>query len=115
MPEAEKTIRLNKAAKEFNLSMDHIVDFLSKKGFKIESNPNTKLPGDAYTLLLKEFQGDKSAREEAQQLAQSKFKKDTSLVLDADDRPKQTVRKDEESKEILIKNVSAAHYLKDDV
>ena len=56
MAETEKTIRLNKAAKEFNLSMDHIVDFLSKKGFKIESNPNTKLPGDAYTLLLKEFQ-----------------------------------------------------------
>ena len=79
MAEAEKTIRLNKAAKEFNLSMDHIVDFLSKKGFKIESNPNTKLPGDAYNLLLKEFQGDKSAKEEAQQFAQSKIKKDTPV------------------------------------
>jgi translation initiation factor IF-2 len=115
MAEVEKTIRLNKAAKEFNLSMDHIVDFLSAKGFKIESNPNTKLPGDAYTLLLKEFQSDKSAKEEAQQLSQSKIKKDTSLVLEADERPKPGTRKDDESKEILIKNMSAAHTLKDDV
>ena len=67
MAEAEKTFRLSKAIKEFNLSLDHIVDFLTKKGFKVESNPNTKLPGDAYALLLKEFQGDKSAKEEAQQ------------------------------------------------
>ncbi len=115
MAEVEKTIRLNKAAKEFNLSMDHIVDFLSAKGFKIESNPNTKLPGDAYTLLLKEFQSDKSAREEAQQLSQSKIKKDTSLVLEAEERPKTGTRKDDESKEILIKNMSAAHTLKDNV
>jgi translation initiation factor IF-2 len=115
MPEAEKTIRLNKAAKEFNLSMDHIVDFLSKKGFKIESNPNTKLPGDAYSLLLKEFQSDKSAKEEAIQLTQSKLRKDTPVVLEAEDLPKTVSRKVEESKEILIKNMSAAHYLKDDV
>ena len=115
MAEVEKTIRLNKAAKEFNLSMDHIVDFLSMKGFKIESNPNTKLPGDAYTLLLKEFQNDKSAKEEAQQLAQNKIKKDNSLILEAENRPKSPARKDVETKEILIKNMSAAHSLKDDV
>ncbi len=115
MAEAEKTIRLNKAAKEFNLSMDHIVDFLSMKGFKIESNPNTKLPGDAYDLLQKEFQGDKSAKEEAIQISQSKLKKDTAIVFEADGRTKSTKGKDEDSKEILIKNMSAAHLLKDDV
>ena len=109
MAEVEKTIRLNKAAKEFNLSMDHIVDFLSLKGFKIESNPNTKLPGEAYVLLIKEFQNDKSAKEEAQQLAQSKIKKDASLILEAEGRQKSPTRKDVESKEILIKNVSAAN------
>jgi translation initiation factor IF-2 len=115
MPEVEKTIRLNKAAKEFNLSMDHIVDFLSKKGVKIESNPNTKLPGDAYVLLLKEFQGDKVAKEEAQQLSQSKMRKDAPVVLTSEDRPKTTSKKDEESKEILIKNVSVAGALKEDL
>ena len=44
MSEAEKTIRLSKAAEEFNLSRDHIVEFLAKNGIKIESKPTTKLP-----------------------------------------------------------------------
>ena len=113
MAEAEKTFRLSKAIKEFNLSLDHIVDFLTKKGFKVESNPNTKLPGDAYALLLKEFQGDKSAKEEAQQLAQNKMRKE-SVVLDAQEKPKAASKKDDDSSEILIKNVGAATALKEE-
>lgn len=112
MAEAEKTIRLSKAIKEFNLSLDHIVEFLTKKGFSIESNPNTKLPGDAYALLMKEFQGDKSAKEEAQQLSQTKLRKDTPVVLDAEGSKKTGTKKDEESSEILIKNMSVADYLR---
>ncbi|MFN8145228.1 MAG: translation initiation factor IF-2 [Bacteroidia bacterium] len=114
MAEAEKTIRLSKAIKEFNLSLDHIVEFLNKKGFTIESNPNTKLPGDAYALLLKEFQGDKSAKEEAVQLSQTKLRKDNPVVLDAEGTKKTTSKKDDESSEILIKNMSVADYLKED-
>ncbi len=108
MAEAEKTIRLSKAIKEFNLSLDHIVDFLTTKGIKLENSPNTKLPGDAYALLLKEFQGDKSAKEEAQQLAQSKIRKE-AVVLDAEEKPKTVAsKKEEDSPEILIKNVGSA-------
>lgn len=113
MAEVEKTFRLSKAIKEFNLSLDHIVDFLTKKGFKVESNPNTKLPGDAYALLLKEFQGDKSAKEEAQQLAQNKMRKET-VILDAQEKPKAPSKKDDDSSEILIKNVGAANAQKEE-
>jgi len=113
MAEVEKTFRLSKAIKEFNLSLDHIVDFLTKKGFKVESNPNTKLPGDAYALLLKEFQGDKSAKEEAQQLAQNKMRKET-VILDAQEKPKAASKKDDDSSEILIKNVGAANAQKEE-
>jgi len=113
MSEAEKTIRLSKAIKEFNLSLDHIVDFLAKKGYKIESNPNTKLTGEAYSLLQKEFQSDKSAKEEALQLSLSKMKKDASVVLDAQDQKKQPVRREEESQEILIKGVGVSEYAKE--
>ncbi len=114
MPEAEKTIRLSKAIKEFNLSLDHIVDFLSKKGFKIESNPNTKLSGEAYALLMKEFQSDKSAKEEALQLSLSKLKKESSVVLDAHDQKKPAARKEEDSREVLIKGVSVGDYVKEE-
>lgn len=108
MAEVEKTIRLSKAVREFNLSMDHIVDFLKKNGIQVESNPNAKLPGEAYTLLLKEFQGDKTAKEEAQQLAQTKLKREGAVVLDAQDHKKPVSRKEDESREILIKNVAGA-------
>ena len=103
----EKTIRLSKAIKEFNLSMDHIVDFLSKKGIKIESNPNGKLPSDAYSLLLKEFASDKTAKEEAAQITAAKIKKDIPVILDAQVKPK-TEPREEDVREILIKNKGAA-------
>jgi len=111
MAETEKSVRLSKAVKEFNLSTDHIIDFLAKKGIKIESNPNTKLPGDAYLLLQKEFQSDKIAKEEAQQITQGKLKKEGTLVLDADGRAKTPQKKKEEDgDEILIKNVVTAEF-----
>ena len=113
MGEVDKTFRLSKAIKEFNLSLDHIVDFLTKKGFKVESNPNTKLPGDAYSLLAKEFQGDKSAKEEAQQLAQNKMRKEP-VVLDAQEKPKTASKREDDSEEILIKNVGAANAQKEE-
>ena len=91
--------------------MDHIVDFLTKKGFSIESNPNTKLPGDAYTLLLEEFRGDKKLKEEAQQLTQTKMKREGKEVLDAETTKKAPAKKDDDVPEILIKNVSAGEVI----
>ncbi|REK36288.1 MAG: translation initiation factor IF-2 [Bacteroidetes bacterium] len=114
MAETEKTIRLSKAIKEFNLSLDHIVEFLTQKGFKIESNPNTKLSGDAYAMLMKEFQSDKTAKEEAQQISQAKLKKDLQVVLDAEDSKKPAGKKDEDNNEVLIKNVSVTEILQEE-
>ncbi|RLD90364.1 MAG: translation initiation factor IF-2 [Bacteroidetes bacterium] len=60
-----KTMRLNKAAREFNISTQTIVAFLGKKGFAIDAKPNTKLELDMVELLEKEFQIDKQVKEEA--------------------------------------------------
>ena len=74
MSEALKTIRLKPASVEFNLSMEHIVEFLKKKGITVENNPNTKLPGEAYAMLQSEFASDKSIREEAHKVTLGKIK-----------------------------------------
>ena len=37
------TIRLNKVTRDLNVGIQTAVDFLQKKGFSIESNPNTKI------------------------------------------------------------------------
>ncbi len=69
MAETEKqAIRLIKAAKEFNIGLATIVEFLAKKGFHIESNPNNKLTPEMYDLLDREFHAQKSVKEEAKKI-----------------------------------------------
>ena len=55
---AGKTIRLSKLAREFNVGIHTIVEFLHKKGFEIDSNPNTKVVAEAVQLLEKEYKID---------------------------------------------------------
>jgi len=68
MSDGPISIRLGKAATEFNVGVSTIVDFLHKKGFKIDSNPNTKLSPEMHTLLVKEYQPDKAAKDIAKHI-----------------------------------------------
>ena len=63
-----KATRLSKAAREFNVGISTIVEFLHKKGFDLDPNPNTKLPHDAYLLLLKEYSSDINVKKESEKL-----------------------------------------------
>jgi len=65
MSEANTSVRLSKAAKEFNVGISTIIEFLSKKGFTIENSPNTKLNADLIALIQKEYSHEKSAKEES--------------------------------------------------
>ena len=65
MTEDIKATRLSKAAREFNVGISTIVEFLHKKGFNLDSNPNTKLPHEAYLLLLKEYNSDLNVKKES--------------------------------------------------
>ena len=68
MSDGPISIRLGKAATEFNVGVSTIVDFLHKKGFKIDSNPNTKLSPEMHSLLVKEYQPDKAAKDIAKHI-----------------------------------------------
>lgn len=68
MSDGPISIRLGKAASEFNVGVSTIVDFLHKKGFKIDSNPNTKLTPEMHLLLVKEYQPDKVAKDIAKSI-----------------------------------------------
>ena len=58
-------IRLNKAAKELNISIPRAVEFLQSKGFEIDSNPNVLLEAEAFSALEQEFAADKKQKEDA--------------------------------------------------
>ncbi|MFN5324170.1 MAG: translation initiation factor IF-2 [Bacteroidota bacterium] len=77
---SEATIRLNKVLKEIGVGIDHVVDFLDKKGIKVDKNPNAKISTEAYDLLLKEFQSDKQAKKSAEEITTQKFRKDNVVI-----------------------------------
>ncbi len=65
MADASKPVRLNKIAREFNLGIQTIVDFLASKGMEVEAKPNTKIDAEAYALIRSNFQDEKAAKEKA--------------------------------------------------
>ena len=60
--------RLSKVAREFNIGINTIVDYLKNQGINVESNPNTKLDEEAYDLLVGEFQSEKNVKEESKSI-----------------------------------------------
>lgn len=101
----DKSIKLFKAAKELNIGIGTIVEFLASKGFKIDKQPNAKLDGDMYQTLLKEFAADKSIKEEAKQINIGKIRRDEAGHLPEKPHEQHPQRSKEfEREEILIKN-----------
>ena len=99
--ETNFSIRLSKAAKEFNVGKDTIVEFLAKKGFQVDSSPNTKLTADMYALLVKEYQGEKEVKNEAMKLGNLSFK-GGSVSVDSALQSQKTVD-EEEHEEVIIR------------
>ena len=67
-------IRLNKVLREFNISLERVVEFLSSKGHNIEARPTTKISQIQYDLLLNEFSSDRSSKVESDDLSEEKKK-----------------------------------------
>jgi translation initiation factor IF-2 len=71
MPEKENIIlpRAMKAAIEFNVSKDTLVEFLGSKGFSADDmQRDFKLTEPMYRVLQAEFQQDKAAKQKAEQI-----------------------------------------------
>ena len=74
-------IRLNKVVREFNISLERVVEFLSSKGHEIDARPTTKISQIQYDLLLNEFSSDRSSRVESHDLSEEKKKEKEELRL----------------------------------
>lgn len=72
------TIRLNKVTRDLNVGIKTVVEFLQKKGYTIDENPNTRISEEQYALLVKEFSTDKNLRIEAEKFNQERQSKDRS-------------------------------------
>jgi len=99
-----KVQRLSKVAKEFNVSVGTILDFLKSKSIAIENSPMAKVSEEVYSVLLKEYQSEKAAKEEAEKVSNHTRVKKETILLDEDVK-KVEVPKEEE--EVIIKNIQA--------
>jgi translation initiation factor IF-2 len=106
MTETKKSSRLGKAAREFNVGIHTIVDFLQKKGVEIDSKPNTKLSHDVYALLVQEFQSEKTVKEESQKIGLEYVKHEALSIDDSAITEKKDNREEVDQEELLIKNTS---------
>ncbi|MFN9666170.1 MAG: translation initiation factor IF-2 [Bacteroidota bacterium] len=83
-----KLPRLLAAAKEFNIGQDTLIEFLVKKGYNRDDlKPTAKLLEEQYYALQAEFQGDKVAKNKADQVeipkvsqSETKKKKDEEEI-----------------------------------
>ena len=103
MSEGVTTTRLSKAAREFNIGIKTVVDFLVKKGFPIEMDPNTKLSSEMYSLLMKEFASEKHVKEEAKKICLQFTAHETITI---EDKKSATKDREKELDDLFIKNVS---------
>jgi len=106
MAEDIKATRLSKAAREFNVGISTIVDFLHKKGFDLDPNPNTKLPHEAYVLLIKEYSSDISVKKESEKLILKDLHRKKESVSIEDIPGKTETEEADQEDEIFIKDGS---------
>ena len=107
-----KNTRLSKVAREFNVGTSTIVEFLHKKGFEVDSNPNSKISDEAYHMLEKEYKSDISLKKESEKInLMSHRSKNESISLENAEESSTNSNQDddvEEVEEIRIKDLSSS-------
>ncbi|MDD4107594.1 MAG: translation initiation factor IF-2 N-terminal domain-containing protein, partial [Prolixibacteraceae bacterium] len=97
-----KTIRLSKLAREFNVGIHTIVEFLHKKGFDLDSNPNTKVSEEAIALLEKEYKIDLNLKKESEKISLKSHRPKQEVISIEDQKPVDEETEEEEAGEEIV-------------
>ena len=96
----EKKIRLIRAAKEFNVGLNTITDFLHRKGIEIDSSPNTQIDADTYAILEKEYGKNRPSGNELDSVRE-KMNKKPSVSIEPEAKPKEEKRTIDVKEEVV--------------
>ena len=96
-----KTTRLNKVLREFNISLDRAVEYLTSKGYEIDARPTTKISGEIYEVLSDEFQTDKSKKVASKEVGEERKKEKEELRKEIEDKRKAEEEK-KEKEEVAV-------------
>lgn len=95
----ERKLRLIQVAKEFKVGLNTITDFLQKKGIKTDGSPNTLVESEVYTVLEKEFGGNRITGNERDSIRERIAQKQATITLEeAQKQPR------EEEQEVIVKS-----------
>lgn len=96
--------RLSKVAKEFNISLERVVEFLAEKGHKVEQNPNAKISDEMISLLSKKFHSDKDLRVASQEVSQEQRREKEAIrqEREKEKHEKEKLEKEKQEKERLL-------------
>ena len=73
-------MRLSKIAKELNISISRLAEFLDSKGHAIDVRPTTKISQEQYDILLQEFNKDfYEKRQSSEAIELKKQEKETQI------------------------------------
>ena len=95
------SFRLNKVAKDFNVGIQTLVEYLAKKGHQVEQSPNTKISEEQYELLATAFQSERKVKEEADKI--ELMSAGSNRVVEASAK----VENEAEPEEVVIKSFTA--------
>jgi translation initiation factor IF-2 len=95
------SIRINKILKEFNIGMTTLVEFLQKKGIKVEANPNGKVSEDVYTLVTTEFGKEHALKEASKKIS---WKPVSTAPVSVADIEKKEPDEEPEERSVFIKS-----------
>ena len=82
MANSMKPMRLSKAAREFNVGVSTVQDFLKKKGFDDDFSPNSKLDPKMVALLVEEYQSEKDVKEKAHEKVMTTDRTPVSIAME---------------------------------
>ncbi|NOZ46272.1 MAG: translation initiation factor IF-2 [Chlorobi bacterium] len=91
----KKAKRLSKLAREFNVGILTIVEFLKGSGIDIDTNPNTKVSAECYELLVSEYDPDRKTREESEKLELG-INRAKNEIIDVEEKEKEEEKAEEE-------------------
>ena len=94
---AEGSIRVNKVLKDYNIGLSTLTDFLKKKGINDELTLTSKISGDVFALVAKEFGKEQLIKEQSQKVS-IKLKEITDV-----DSNRSNAEEEEPVKEVIIK------------
>lgn len=79
--------KISKVAKDLNVALPTVIDFLRKKDITIDEGPNARIEDDVLELLVKEFKGDKDLKNKSDQFTTERQKDRVKPAVKETPRP----------------------------